>query len=201
MLVNKTEAAKLAGVSRRTLYVHIKEKGISVVQDDSDGLEKIDISELERVYGIEKISSNRKKLLEEDYENEEEDTDSSHKVTLPHTEIRVREQQKEIEKLNTIIQLKEEAHSQRIDDLENTISEIKEKANAFQLLIEDQRANKDSTQAWENSFKTLEARIANQEKSAKEREEREQKILRQNRALKRALDEEKSKSIWKKLFG
>ena len=201
MLVNKTEAAKLAGVSRRTLYVHIKEKGISVVLDDSDGLEKIDISELERVYGIEKISSNRKKLMEEDYENEEEDTDSSHKVTLPHTEIRVREQQKEIEKLNTIIQLKEEAHSQRIDDLENTISEIKEKANAFQLLIEDQRANKDSTQAWENSFKALENRIANQEKSAKEREEREQKILRQNRALRNALKEEQSKSIWKKLFG
>ncbi len=62
MLVNKTIAAKLAGVSRRTLYVHIKEKGISVVEDQSDGLEKIDVSELERIYGLEKISTNRKAL-------------------------------------------------------------------------------------------------------------------------------------------
>mgnify|MGYP000226921199 CR=1 FL=1 len=54
----------------------------------------------------------------------------------------------------------------------------------------------------------LEQRLANQEKAAKEREEKEQKLLDENKRIrqaysqqKKALEEEKSKSIWKKLFG
>lgn len=45
MRVTKTEAARLAGVSRATLYAHIKAGKISL----TDG--KIDTSELLRVYG------------------------------------------------------------------------------------------------------------------------------------------------------
>ena len=60
MLVNKSKAAELAGVSRRTFYNHITKKGISVTTD-ADGVEKIDISELQRVYGQEKVLKNLKK--------------------------------------------------------------------------------------------------------------------------------------------
>lgn len=45
MLVNKTEAAKLAGVSKTTIYSHIKQNKLST----QDG--KIDTAELEKVYG------------------------------------------------------------------------------------------------------------------------------------------------------
>lgn len=60
MLVNKSKAAELAGVSRRTFYNHITKKGISVTTD-TDGVEKIDLSELQRVYGQEKVLKNLKK--------------------------------------------------------------------------------------------------------------------------------------------
>ena len=45
MLVNKTEAAKLAGVSKTTIYAHIKQNKLST----QDG--KIDTAELKKVYG------------------------------------------------------------------------------------------------------------------------------------------------------
>ncbi|MCP4306942.1 MAG: hypothetical protein GY788_19100, partial [bacterium] len=49
--------------------------------------------------------------------------------------------------------------------------------------------------------KALEARLANQEKAEKDREEREEKILRQNKLLRNALKEERSRGFFKKLFG
>ena len=44
-----SEAAKYVGVSRATMYSHIKKKGLSVEKDEN-GNQKIDMSELVRVY-------------------------------------------------------------------------------------------------------------------------------------------------------
>ena len=57
-------------------------------------------------------------------------------------------------------------------------------------------------------MKALESRIANQEKAEKERQEREQKLLDENKRIKQAysrqkkeLEAEKNKGFFKKLFG
>jgi hypothetical protein len=50
MLVSISDAAKMAGITRSTLYTHIEEKNISVVDKDTKR-PKIDTSELIRVYG------------------------------------------------------------------------------------------------------------------------------------------------------
>ncbi len=50
MQVSLSEAAKMVGITRSTLYAHIKEKGISVT-DANTKRPKIDVSELVRVYG------------------------------------------------------------------------------------------------------------------------------------------------------
>ena len=50
MQVSLSEAAKMVGITRSTLYAHIKEKGISVI-DAKTKRPKIDASELVRVYG------------------------------------------------------------------------------------------------------------------------------------------------------
>ena len=50
MQVSLSEAAKMVGITRSTLYVHIREKGISVI-DAKTKRPKIDVSELVRVYG------------------------------------------------------------------------------------------------------------------------------------------------------
>lgn len=48
--LNITQAAKAAGISRNTLYAHIRSGKISCEKDKS-GNKSIDISELQRVYG------------------------------------------------------------------------------------------------------------------------------------------------------
>jgi hypothetical protein len=49
-LVSKTEAAKLAGITRPTFYRHISKGKVSVV-DNKDGTQSVDTAELMRVYG------------------------------------------------------------------------------------------------------------------------------------------------------
>lgn len=50
MQVSLSEAAKMVGITRSTLYAHIREKSISVI-DAKTKRPKIDVSELVRVYG------------------------------------------------------------------------------------------------------------------------------------------------------
>jgi hypothetical protein len=50
-------------------------------------------------------------------------------------------------------------------------------------------------------MKSLEARIANQEKRVEEERALAQKHLNAARNLKKALNEEQAKGFWKKLFG
>jgi hypothetical protein len=47
--LNISEAARLVGVSRTTFYKHIKEKGITV-QEEDEGNKVIDVAELMRAY-------------------------------------------------------------------------------------------------------------------------------------------------------
>ena len=62
--VSLSQAAKMVGVQRSTLYRHIKEKGITI-EDENTNRPKIDVSELIRVYGnkvrtLEQIEQNKK---------------------------------------------------------------------------------------------------------------------------------------------
>ncbi|MBU0791975.1 MAG: hypothetical protein KKC55_16125 [Gammaproteobacteria bacterium] len=50
MQVSLSEAAKMVGIQRSTLYTHIKDKNISVI-DAKTKRPKIDVSELIRIYG------------------------------------------------------------------------------------------------------------------------------------------------------
>lgn len=64
MLVSISDAAKMADVSRDTLYKHIKDKGISIT-DAGSKRPKIDVSELIRIYGdkvkpLEEVTGKRK---------------------------------------------------------------------------------------------------------------------------------------------
>ena len=76
------------------------------------------------------------------------------------------------------------------------------------LLLENKSKDTEGTSDWQKSVKALESRIANQEKAEKERQEREQKLLDENKRIKQAysrqkkeLEAEKSKGLFKKLFG
>ena len=58
--------------------------------------------------------------------------------------------------------------------------------------------NKLKNPGWKSAIQGLEGRIANQEDEHKKERD---KILRQAQALKKALDAEKNKSFFQKLFG
>lgn len=150
MLVNKTKAAELAGVSRRTFYNHIKGKNISLTRDE-DGDEKIDIAELKRIYGNEKILKNLQKG-EEKKENPEEGgkpstAKTSHGFTgssVNYENLLLKEKLKSAEEM--IAQLKSER-----DHLHLSHEHTKEQLDkALQIgapigrLLEDQRSSKDN---------------------------------------------------------
>ncbi len=201
-----TEAAKIVGIERSTLYRHIDEKGISVIKKDGSH-PKIDVSELIRVYGDQVNPENldtknktdtTKKVLNET----KKDTDNE--VSLPQAErIALIEEERKRER---------EQYQEQIEHLKNMLQSEQEERRKITALLTDQRSDKsdnnDKSVEWQKSLKALESRIANQEKAEKDRKEREQKLLDENRRIKqayskqkKALEEEKSKSIWQKLFG
>jgi hypothetical protein len=81
------------------------------------------------------------------------------------------------------------------------LDEANSETKKLTALITDQTTKEDRAGEWEKVTKALEARLANQEKAEKDRKEREEKILRQNKVLKKALQEERSRGFFKKLFG
>lgn len=200
MLVNKTDAAKLAGISRKTLYTHIDEKGISITKD-KDESEKIDISELERVYGFETIAANRKKLEEDSRETSEETSKPKQDVTPLHTLIRVKEQEKEIEKLKEIGQITKQALEDKIAILEDALKESREEKRTFQALLENHSEQKNSESDLQKSFKALEARVSNSESAYQKHIEAKEKAEAELERYKKAYSRERNKTWLDKLLG
>ena len=188
MKVSMSEAARLAGIkSRSTFYRHIEKKGISVDRSDPQN-PVVDVAELIRVYG-DKIKPNTDEQGRGVQNNTPHQTPSNRQS---------REDVIPLSAMNKIQEQIEDIYKERIEDLKSQL-ELQTKQNT--ILLEDRSKKDEQGREWEKSLRALEARISNQETTAKEDKERADKILRQNRALKKALDEEKNKSFFKKLFG
>ena len=201
MLYNKTIAAKLAGVSRKTFYNHIHEKNISITKDD-DGTDKIELSELERVYGLEKVAQNRKKIEDNDVKETPSDTpQTTQQVTPSHSEIRIREQALEIEKINEVFEVKKRALEDKIDLLEETLRDTKSQAKTYQGLLENYAEQKSGAGGLEKKLHAMEQRLANQEQVQKEVLKAKEESDRKLRQYRGALKAEKEKGFFKKLFG
>lgn len=186
MNISPAEAIRQFNVSKPTLYSDMKDGKLSYSLDDRKR-RKINISELDRIYqkreGDNKGSSN-----------------STVNLTPGNTQSDVNSAalEKEIEYLKREVQSKE----QETEKWQAAFDKAQATADKITALLTDKTQEKDSGAGeWDKSLKTLENRISNQEKTAKDTAEKEQKIIRQNRALKKALDEERNKSFFKKLFG
>ena len=191
------EAARIVGATRQTIYRHIESKPISVDKDEN-GNQMIDASELIRVYG----NNINFDALNEDITPNETVTSQSNVTALnipdvTEDKVRLARLEGEIEKLTLLVEKAEDENSYIKKLLEDEKNERKKANN----LLEDMRQKESRGDNWDKMMKALEQRIANQEKSVKEQKDREQRILRQNKALKQALTNEKNKSLWQKLFG
>jgi chromosome segregation ATPase len=227
MLVSISKAHQLTGVARSTIYKDIDEGRLSYTTDARDR-KQIMVSELQRVYGDFDIASLDKKpnsnvqpsVVTVSDRSEEGTSQQNASVAVLQERIKsaqlLLEQHKQsIEELKQERGARERTHEEAIEHerelnakLLKSLQEAQESNKTFQKLLEDQRPSQDGVGEWDKQFKALEARLANREKEDKERREREEKILSENNRLKeiakrqkRALEAEKNKNLWQKLFG
>lgn len=189
-----SQAHRITGKSRTTLAAHIDAGKLSS-ETDRHGNRVIDASELIRVYGddcdFELAESSRKKSTAKKINRATMSGQNSHEEStavqqLLEREIKERERERE-------------QYQQQIEHLQDALKLAQEGHNKATLLLEHRSGE---VGEWENSLRSLESRLANHETTSQtDRDEIQQNAKRQIAHYKRAYDEEKSKSFWKKLFG
>lgn len=130
MQVSLSEAAKMAGITRSTLYAHIKEKGISVI-DAKTKRPKIDVSELVRIYGdkvkpLDQIAAS--KALKA--------TEGEQSLTTEVAVLRERLKTAELERERERRQL-----SEQIENLQELLKKEQEVVGKVTAQLTDQRSN------------------------------------------------------------
>lgn len=191
MIVTKTKAAELAGVSRRTFYNHIPQKHISMTTD-LDGNEGVELSELERVYGHETIAKNRHKVEEGGDVQAREDvqpvvqSDVKYKLLLLEEKLKNTEEGKE--QFETFARREREQLQDEVNNLRESLKKAQDHHSQLSLMITHQKDEVDSKETA-------------QDVKMKELEKTVHDMKRMNGSVLRQLKEEKNKSFWQKLFG
>jgi len=186
-------AARIADKSRTTIAAHIKSGKLSVTSS-ADGNRSIDASELIRVYGDECDFDRARRGSKPASHTKSGGTTSDAQRTpaeLPTVQQLLASERKERDREREQLQA-------RIDHLEDSLKRSQEGHNRATLLLEDRTSGVGD---WEESLRTLEVRIANQEEaSRKERQEIKNQAKRKIEQFKRALEEEQKKTVWQRLF-
>ena len=193
------QAAKEAGISKPSLSAAIKKGRLSANKNDS-GVYEIDPAELFRVYPKKQEANPLDNSSPLTLTNGKKGVGSG--VSKEVLDLLLAERGKLLEEKDKTIKRLEEEKSEIRDDLQDQ----KDQSKRITLLLENQSSK--GAGDWEKGLKALEERIANQEKSAKEIEDKALKLEEENRKLKKvvttkeqALKEEKSKGFFKRLLG
>ena len=218
MQVNITQAAALAGVSRRTMHNHLNDEKMGITTTiDTDGNKKIDVAELQRVYGYEKVQQNLKALQDEkNDENKGEQKshdpiENSVKYEMLIAEERLASAQKIIENL-------EREREQLLEDKEDMKNQLQQALSIgapIGKLLTDQRDQSTMMIELERNSVAESVRRENAEKRTAELEEKlkateqnnqemVQRLNHRNKKLLRKckeLETEVSKSWFRKFVG
>lgn len=179
MKLSMEQAAVVIGKSKKTIYNH-KDKNKFSYDFDEDGKAVIDASELIRVYGNKpEITQRLKELQEPTNENKSVSTQGYTKKIAPSVKeseivdykIKLARLEAELEKEKSIkIKVEED-----LEYFKTALEKSQETAQKVTLLLEDQRSKSNSSDDWKKSIQSLEEKIANQEKEAKDKAEEEAK--------------------------
>ena len=195
-LVTMAKAAELVGMKRPTFYRKVKELNISTTMDDTTRKKMVDVSELMRVFGDDfKLNQSEQKPMSKasmDKEGSVQSVDSGQ-----GSEIEIIKLKSELEKEKALRQVSEET----VDYLKQQIESEKDEKKKLNLLLTDQREKTGQGDAWAETLKKLEERIANQEKATEEKSKRETEALAKQKELEDALELEKHKSFIHRLLG
>jgi type I site-specific restriction-modification system R (restriction) subunit len=222
MNVSITQAHKMTGVARSTIYKDMDEGKLSFTENGR-GKRKIMISELQRVYGevdpaaLDKAPKKSESIKTPDNvvgvagRSETTKTVSSDQIAVLQERIlslksTVEDKDTFIEDLKSERQKSREMFEEQLDGMKKSLDKAQDGYNQITKLLEDKTG--EGNGGWDKSIKALESRISNQEKAEKERQERERKLLDENKRIKHAylrqkreLETEKNKGFFKKLFG
>lgn len=185
MKVNPTEAAQIAGVTRKTLYADMQKGTLSYELTDKKK-RLINVAELERVYGTlaKDVSGTEQKELFSSKENEGEKgaplNDAEAQIMAVRLEFMEKERARERAQLN-----------EQIEHLRSMLSSEQEERRKITALLTDQSSEREKQgQA--------------QKRAESELDVLKQTVLelkKQNRSIFKALKDEREKSFWQKLFG
>lgn len=133
MQVSLSEAAKMVGITRSTLYVHIREKGISVINAKTKR-PKIDVSELVRVYG-DKIKPLGDNIEPKGHGRSGTEQNLAAEVALLREKIKTGELERDRERRQL---------SEQIENLQELLRKEQEVVGKVTALLTDQRPDKDT---------------------------------------------------------
>lgn len=168
--VSLSEAAKMVGITRSTLYTHIKDKGISVIDGDTKR-PKIDVSELIRVYGdkvrplndapvtkapkadaahqdiITEVTVLREKLKTVDLERDRERRQLSEQIE--NLQEQVKRQQEIVGKVTALLTDQRSADKHREQEAEQAqrVADLEKKVGSL-LATKDNAADEMATKTW-----------------------------------------------------
>lgn len=188
------QAAKEVGISKPSLSAAIKNGRLSAAKNESGSYE-IDPAELFRVYPPKPKANPLDELEALSHSNPNKLTVSE--PGLPLLNLLLAERDKLIAEKDRAIQRLEQEKSEIRQDLEDQ----KEQAKRITALLEDKTKKGEGGVSWEEAIQSLEEKIANQDSQAKKeieeiRKSSQQQVMR----YKAALEAEKNKPFWKKLF-
>ena len=188
MKVNPTDAAQIAGVTRKTLYADMQKGTLSYeVTDKKKRL--INVAELERVYGTlaKDVGGDTKNTLFETAGNTQKTVDTASGGNNIDVEVlKIRLEQSENERSREREQLNEQ-----IEHLRSMLSSEQEERRKITALLTNQTADKEEQGTQQ---KKTESQLDDLKMTVQE-------LRKQNRAIFKTLKEEKEKSLWQKLFG
>jgi hypothetical protein len=189
MFITPAEALRRYDVSKPTLYSDMGEGKLSFKFDDRKK-RKIDVAELDRIYEKrpDASSTEGQNNVQSVRDNPRPNVNSVHEVERL---------QQEIGYLKREIQVRQS----EAEKWQDAFDKAQATADKITALLENKSGSGGGGE-WEKALKALEERIANQDLQArKEIEEIKKNTQRQVLHYKTALETEKTKPLWKRLFG
>ena len=179
MQVSISKAADMVGITRATFYRHIEKKGISIGKDE-DGNPKVDVSELIRIYGERVKGAETQKSQKAQNDNHTETVRNRAPAMSEQIEVLQQERTRERQQLTA-----------QIETLKASLQDAQAQQKQLTSLLNDQIKKNDNNATGAGSQK---GRVKALEKTVK--------VLRtQNRRIIHAIQKDKSKGFWEKLFG
>lgn len=168
--VSISDAAKMVGVTRATLYEHMKDKKISVIDKDTSR-PKINVSELVRVYGdkLKPLTAANDKSAGK--QSGDRDLVAAAENVALKEKLQMIEQERDRERRLLTAQI--DSQQSQIENLQESLKKEQDTVGKVTAMLTDQRsdaekkANEDTAQAkkWAELEKTVQTLAENQNQS------------------------------------